>query len=151
MFVLFLYVYHSLDCLYKSSHELTKVAQLSLSLILTFSLRPAPDKYTQKRGLCLLTSLSGCPDPRDVPECDAVDCKRYTSSGTSYSKFALIQLDTCKFQVTRRVSLTDQQDEFLVDDNDNDTTGTTTSTSDDTSAYEQGLRGTFRQQKMQAN
>ena len=132
----------------------TNKGYITLFLILTSSLRPAPDKVSQKRGLCLLTSLSGCPDFRDVPECDAVDCKRYSSSGTSYSKFALIQLGTCKFEVTRRVTLTNQQDEFLVDDNDNETTGTSSdlTTSDDTeSAYEQGLRGTFRQQKVQAN
>ena len=118
----------------------TNKSYTTLFLILTSSLRPAPDKVSQKRGLCLLTSLSGCPD---------------SSSGTSYSKFALIQLGTCKFEVTRRVTLTNQQDELLVDDNDNETTGTTSSdltTSDDTGdAYEQGLRGTFRQQKVQAN
>ena len=132
----------------------TNKSYTTLFLILTSSLRPAPDKVSQKRGLCLLTSLSGCPDPRDVPECDAVDCKRYSSSGTSYSKFALIQLGTCKFEVTRRVTLTNQQDELLVDDNDNETTGKSSdlTTSDDTGdAYEQGLRGTFRQQKVQAN
>ena len=75
-----------------------------------YSLRPAPDKVSQKRGLYLLTSLTGCLDARDIPECDAVSCKRYSSSGTSYSKFSLIQVGTCKFEVTRRVTLTDQQD-----------------------------------------
>ncbi|RPH33234.1 MAG: hypothetical protein EHM93_06075 [Bacteroidales bacterium] len=52
------------------------------------------------RGVCLLTKITATVK---TPEGDIV-ATPYTSSGTSYSKFAVIQTGPGKFEVTRRVS-----------------------------------------------
>lgn len=52
------------------------------------------------RGICLLTSISATVQ---TPSGN-IQAEPYTSSGTSFSKFAIIQVGVNKFQVTRVVS-----------------------------------------------
>jgi len=50
------------------------------------------------RGLCLLTEINAT---IELPDRD-VEAKPYTSSGTSYSQFAVIEVAPGIFEVTRR-------------------------------------------------
>ena len=52
------------------------------------------------RGVCLVTKISA---KVKTPDGDIV-ATPYTSSGTSYSEFAVIQTGPSSFEVTRRVS-----------------------------------------------
>jgi hypothetical protein len=51
------------------------------------------------RGVCLVTKIKAT---LNTPDGD-IEAEPYTSSGTSYSEFAIIQLAPGKFRVTRNV------------------------------------------------
>ena len=53
------------------------------------------------RGLCLITEIDA---EVEVSQKETIKAESYTSSGTSYSQFAVLQTGTNSFEVTRRVS-----------------------------------------------
>ncbi|HDG1690263.1 TPA: hypothetical protein R4S64_000609 [Kluyvera georgiana] len=62
-----------------------------------FNIRPG-QSASFPRGLCLLTRINAT---IELPDRD-VEAKPYTSSGTSYSQFAVIEVAPNVFEVTRR-------------------------------------------------
>lgn len=69
-----------------------------------YKLGPAPSEFRRSRGICLITDISCNIRPEDVPGCDTISCKPYSSSGTSYSQFSVNQVSQCAFEVSRRVN-----------------------------------------------
>lgn len=62
----------------------------------------SPITYVEhKRGVCLLTKVSA---KVETKEHGTVDATSYTSSGTSYSQFAVMQMSETEFVVTRVVT-----------------------------------------------
>lgn len=66
----------------------------------SYSATPNTTWTASSRGVCLVTKISATVK---TPGGDIV-ATPYSSSGTSYSKFAVIQTGPGKFEVTRRVS-----------------------------------------------
>ena len=65
-----------------------------------YSATPYTTWSASSRGICLVTEISATVK---TPDGDIV-ATPYSSSGTSYSQFAVIQTGPGKFEVTRRVS-----------------------------------------------
>lgn len=65
-----------------------------------YSATPNTTWKASSRGVCLVTKITATVR---TPQGDIV-ATPYTSSGTSYSQFAVIQVGPGKFEVTRRVS-----------------------------------------------
>ena len=72
----------------------------------SYSVTPLTSWQASSRGVCLLTEVSAIVR---TPNGDIV-ATPYTSSGTSYSQFAIIQTGPTSFEVTRRVSLTEKEE-----------------------------------------
>jgi hypothetical protein len=70
-----------------------------------YSIPPLGSWTGPGRGACLITWISGIVQTSPNP----TTATRYTSSGTSYSQFAVIQIGSnpAAFEVTRRVSAAD--------------------------------------------
>lgn len=68
-----------------------------------YSVTPNTTWTASSRGVCLVTEISATVQ---TPNGNIV-ATPYTSSGTSYSQFAIIQINPTTFEVTRRVSLSD--------------------------------------------
>jgi hypothetical protein len=68
-----------------------------------YSATPNTTWSASSRGVCLVTNISAVVK---TPNGDIV-ATPYTSSGTSYSQFAVIQTSSTSFEVTCRVSLTE--------------------------------------------
>ncbi|MDE9448417.1 hypothetical protein KKJ04_23700, partial [Xenorhabdus bovienii] len=63
------------------------------------------------RGVCLLTKITATVR---TPNGD-IEAVPYTSSGTSYSQFAIIQTGNNTFEVTRRVTYADEIPEDYIE------------------------------------
>lgn len=70
----------------------------------SYSVTPNTQWKASSRGVCLLTKITAT---LKTPNGDIV-ASPYTSSGTSYSNFAVIQTRANSFAVTRIVSSTDE-------------------------------------------
>lgn len=70
-----------------------------------YNVTPFTTWEASSRGVCLLTEISATVK---TPNGDIV-ATPYTSSGTSYSEFAVLQTGPNSFEVTRRVSLTNEE------------------------------------------
>lgn len=68
-----------------------------------YSVTPNTAWQASSRGTCLVTMITATVR---TPAGDIV-ATPYTSSGTSYSQFAIIQTGPSSFEVTRRVSLSE--------------------------------------------
>ena len=68
-----------------------------------YTVTPGTAWQAGSRGVCLVTEISATVK---TPNGDIV-ATPYTSSGTSYSQFAIIQTGPNSFEVTRRVSLSE--------------------------------------------
>lgn len=68
-----------------------------------YTVTPNTTWSASSRGVCLVTEISATVK---TPNGDIV-ATPYTSSGTSYSQFAIIQTGSNSFEVTRRVSLSE--------------------------------------------
>lgn len=68
-----------------------------------YTVTPNTTWSASSRGVCLVTQISATVK---TPNGDIV-ATPYTSSGTSYSQFAIIQTGPNSFEVTRRVSLSE--------------------------------------------
>lgn len=70
----------------------------------TFSIGIGPGtSWSTSRGICLITSVYAVIDFRGTP----IQATPYSSSGTSYSQFAVVQTGEKSFEVTRLVSAGD--------------------------------------------
>lgn len=67
----------------------------------SYSATPNTTWSASSRGVCLVTKITATV----ITPNGNVQATAYTSSGTSYSRFAVIQTGPGKFEVTRRVSL----------------------------------------------
>jgi len=65
-----------------------------------YTVTPNTTWKAESRGVCLVTKISAVVK---TPDGD-IQATPYTSSGTSYSKFAIIQIGPNEFEVTRRVT-----------------------------------------------
>lgn len=65
-----------------------------------YTVTPGTSWTASSRGVCLLTEISAV---LQTPNGN-IQATPYTSSGTSYSQFAIIQTSPTSFEVTRRVS-----------------------------------------------
>jgi hypothetical protein len=70
-----------------------------------YTVTPNTTWSASSRGVCLVTQISATVK---TPNGDIV-ATPYTSSGTSYSQFAIIQSGPNSFEVTRRVSLSEDK------------------------------------------
>ncbi|MFK7786944.1 MAG: hypothetical protein AB8B56_17620 [Crocinitomicaceae bacterium] len=70
-----------------------------------YSATPNTTWTASSRGVCLVTGISATVK---TPNGD-VQATPYSSSGTAYSQFAVIQTGPGKFEVTRRVNLSEDQ------------------------------------------
>ena len=68
-----------------------------------YSVTPTHTWTGSERGICLMTEINAL---LKTPNGD-VWAKSYTSSGTSYSQYAVIQTGPTSFEVTRRVTGTE--------------------------------------------
>lgn len=68
-----------------------------------YTVTPTTAWKASGRGVCLLTKISAVLQTPD----GKIEATPYTSSGTSYSKFAVIQIGPSSFEVTRRVTATE--------------------------------------------
>ena len=68
-----------------------------------YTVTPNTTWSASSRGVCLVTEISATVK---TPNGDIV-ASPYTSSGTSYSQFAIIQTGPNSFEVTRRVTLSE--------------------------------------------
>lgn len=73
-----------------------------------YGMGPGQSWTASSRGVCLLTKISA----NVVTPGGTIAATPYTSSGTSYSQFAVIQTNDnpLQFEVTRRVSLAENED-----------------------------------------
>ncbi|MEQ1962270.1 hypothetical protein ABLB69_03655 [Xenorhabdus khoisanae] len=69
-----------------------------------YSVTPLTAWEALSREVCLLTKITATVK---TPNGD-IEASPYTSSGTSYSQFAIIQTGSNSFEVTRRVNYTDE-------------------------------------------
>ncbi len=74
-----------------------------------YTVTPNTSWQASSRGVCLVTKISATVK---TPNGD-FQATPYTSSGTSYSQFAIIQVGPNQFEVTRRVSA--MEDEIPAD------------------------------------
>ncbi len=65
-----------------------------------YTVTPGTSWTADSRGVCLVTEISAV---IQTPNGN-IQATPYTSSGTSYSQFAIIQTSSTSFEVTRRVS-----------------------------------------------
>lgn len=70
----------------------------------SYTVTPNTTWTTSSRGVCLLTKVSATVK---TPNGEIV-AKPYESSGTSYSRFAIIQTGSTSFEVTRIVNLVEK-------------------------------------------
>lgn len=70
-----------------------------------YTVTPNTQWQANSRGVCLVTEISATVK---TPNGDFV-ATPYTSSGTSYSQFAILQTGINSFEVTRRVSLSEDE------------------------------------------
>jgi hypothetical protein len=66
----------------------------------SYSVTPVTSWTASSRGICLVTEISAVVQTPN----GNIQAAPYTSSGTSYSQFAIIQTSSTTFEVTRRVS-----------------------------------------------
>lgn len=68
-----------------------------------YTVTPTTTWSASSRGVCLVTEISAVVQTPN----GNIQATPYTSSGTSYSQFAIIQTGPNSFEVTRRVSLSE--------------------------------------------
>ncbi|OEU08278.1 hypothetical protein FRACYDRAFT_250067 [Fragilariopsis cylindrus CCMP1102] len=88
----------------------------------SYEVKPRPGEWTgPSRGICLVHQITAT--LHDVTGCDGdVQAKSYSSTGTAYDQFVVVEVGKCKFQATR---LTDRALEEIGDNEDASTVAAT--------------------------